>query len=83
MMLNKSKKIYDRSQKILASSSTFSKDVNQFSGLSPYALSHGQGAFTWDVDGNKYIDTIMSLGAITLGHCHPYVDEAIINQLKK
>jgi len=84
MNLNKSKNIYKRSQKVLAGPSTFGKGVDQFAyGITPYALSHGKGAFTWDVDGNKYIDTIMSLGAITLGHCHPFVEEAVIKQLQK
>lgn len=82
MRFNKSKKIYERSQKVLAGPSTFGKGMDQFA-YGPYALEHGKGAFTWDVDGNKYIDTIMSLGAITLGHCHPDVEEAIINQLQK
>ena len=82
MRFNKSKKIYERSQKVLAGPSTFGKGMDQFA-YGPYVLEHGKGAFTWDVDGNKYIDTIMSLGAITLGHCHPEVEEAIINQLQK
>ena len=84
MRLNKSKILYERSQEVLAGPSTFGKGVDQFAyGITPYALNRGQGAFTWDVDGNKYIDTIMSLGAITLGHCHPDVEKAIINQLQK
>ena len=84
MRLNKSKKLYERSQKVLAGPSTFGKGVDHFAyGITPYALSHGKGAFTWDVDGNKYIDTIMSLGALILGHCHQDVEKAIINQLQK
>jgi len=43
----------------------------------------GKGCFLWDVDGNKYIDYIGSLGCLTLGHCHPKVDEAIRKQLEK
>lgn len=84
MELIKSKELYNRSLKVLAGPSTFSKGIDQFAyGITPYALSHGEGAFTWDVDGNKYIDTIMSLGAVTLGHSNKYVEEAIIKQLQK
>ena len=84
MILKNSKKIYNKSQQVLAGPSTFGKGVDQFAfGITPYALKSGKGAFTWDVDGNKYIDTIMALGAITLGHCHPDVEKAITNQLQK
>ena len=73
-MLNKSKIIYEKSQQILAGPSTFGKDVDQFAyGITPYGLNRAEGAYTWDIDGNKYIDTIMALGSITLGHCHPYL----------
>jgi len=30
------------------------------------------------VDGNRYIDFISGLGAITLGHCYPGIQEAVI-----
>ncbi|MBF0479891.1 MAG: glutamate-1-semialdehyde 2,1-aminomutase [Candidatus Omnitrophica bacterium] len=36
------------------------------------------GPYLWDVDGNKYVDYIMSWGAAILGHAYkPVVDEAI------
>jgi glutamate-1-semialdehyde aminotransferase len=31
----------------------------------------------WDVDGNEYIDWVMSFGPMVLGHCHPRVDRAV------
>ncbi len=38
----------------------------------PYALfmDHGKGSRVWDVDGNEYVDYILSGGAILLGHNH-------------
>ena len=84
MILNKSKEIYQRSQKVLAGPSTFGKDIDKFAyGITPYSISKAKGAYAWDVDGNKYIDTIMALGAVTLGHCHPDVDDSVAHQLKK
>lgn len=69
---------------MLAGPSTFGKGPDQFAhGITPYALESGKGAYVWDVDGNKYLDTMMSLGCVTLGYCHPYVEEAIKKQMER
>ena len=82
--LYNSSEYYKRSQAVLPGSSTFGKEVDQFAyGITPYALERGKGAFFWDVDGNKYLDTSMSLAAVFLGYCNPMVDKAIQQQLKK
>ena len=36
----------------------------------------GQGAYLWDVDGNKYIDCVMAHGPVLLGHADPLINEA-------
>tara|TARA_B100001093_G_scaffold171299_1_gene164151 strand:+ start:4092 stop:5411 length:1320 start_codon:yes stop_codon:yes gene_type:complete len=80
--LKKSLKLYNKSKKYVAAPSTFSKGLDQFAyGITPFALKKGKGAFVWDVDNNKYIDTIMSLGAIILGHSNPQFNKHIIKQL--
>ena len=84
MKLVNSKKLYKLSKSILAGPSTMSKGVDQFAyGITPYAIERGDGAYVWDVDGNKYLETIMALGPIILGYNHPYVNEAIKHQLEK
>ena len=81
--LSNSSEYYKRSQSVLAGPSTFGKGVDQFAyGITPYAIERGEGAYLWDVDGNKYLDTMMSLGAVFLGYCNPKVDDAIKQQLK-
>ncbi|KAF0135262.1 MAG: glutamate-1-semialdehyde 2 1-aminomutase [Candidatus Saganbacteria bacterium] len=72
-----------RSQESLASASTFNKVQLFGNGRTPFCLVRGDGAYTWDVDGNKYIDYIIGLGTMTLGHNHPVVNKAISEQLKK
>ena len=82
--LKKSFKYYKRNNNVMAGPSTFSKGPDMFaSGVTPFALSHGKGGHVWDVDGNKYIDMIMGLGAINLGYRNLYVEKAIKEQLKK
>ncbi|GAB3133858.1 glutamate-1-semialdehyde 2,1-aminomutase [Tsukamurella serpentis] len=40
-------------------------------------LTHGRGARVWDADGNEYVEYGMGLRAVTLGHAHPPVIEAV------
>ncbi len=47
----------------------------------PLFIDRGDGAYVYDVDGNKYIDMCMSHGASLLGHNHPRIKEAIIKAL--
>ncbi|MEI2638506.1 MAG: aminotransferase class III-fold pyridoxal phosphate-dependent enzyme [Microthrixaceae bacterium] len=46
-------------------------------GGTPYFVERGQGAYVWDVEGNRYIDYVQSYGASILGHANPRVVEAI------
>jgi glutamate-1-semialdehyde 2,1-aminomutase len=39
--------------------------------------SHGQGAYLYDVDGNRFVDYVLSWGPLILGHAHPSVISAI------
>ena len=38
---------------------TYSKGDDQFPTMSPAAITHGKGAYCWDVDGNRFLDTLM------------------------
>jgi glutamate-1-semialdehyde 2,1-aminomutase len=46
-------------------------------GLSPVFMKSGAGATLVDVDGNEYVDYVMSWGPLILGHAHPAVVKAI------
>ena len=43
----------------------------------PVTISRGEGAYIWDVAGNRYIDWVQSYGATILGHAHPAALEAV------
>jgi glutamate-1-semialdehyde 2,1-aminomutase len=47
-------------------------------GGEPIFIARGQGAYLFDIDGNRYIDYIGSWGPMILGHAHPRVIEAAI-----
>ena len=46
-------------------------------GGQPLFIERGQGAYLYDVDGNRYIDYVMSWGPLILGHAHPRVVKAL------
>ncbi|PKB78694.1 MAG: glutamate-1-semialdehyde-2,1-aminomutase [SAR202 cluster bacterium Io17-Chloro-G9] len=48
-------------------------------GGTPPFIARGQGARTWDVDGNEYIDYLGSWGPLVLGHAHA----SVVSALKK
>ncbi len=46
-------------------------------GGDPLFMERGEGSRIFDVDGNSYVDYVMSYGPLILGHAHPGVIEAI------
>jgi glutamate-1-semialdehyde 2,1-aminomutase len=46
----------------------------------PQFYERGEGALTWDVDGNRYIDFMCAFGPMLLGHRNPRVDAAAAAQ---
>lgn len=82
--LTKSMQLYEEGASIIpGGSQTMSKRPEAFAmGAMPIYIRRGEGCYLWDVDGNRYIDFISSLGPITLGYCYPAVDEAVRRQLK-
>jgi glutamate-1-semialdehyde 2,1-aminomutase len=43
----------------------------------PLYLERADGAYVWDLDGNRYLDCMMGNGAVMLGHAHPAVVESV------
>ena len=43
----------------------------------PIFIERGEGAYVFDADGNRYIDTSVGFGLHMLGHRHPAVEQAI------
>jgi acetylornithine/N-succinyldiaminopimelate aminotransferase len=43
-------------------------------------LARGAGSYVWDVEGRKYLDFLAGISVVNLGHCHPVVTGAIVEQ---
>ena len=46
-------------------------------GAEPVVFAYGRGPYLFDVDGNQYIDYVLSWGPLILGHAHPSVVEVL------
>lgn len=48
-------------------------------GGQPLFIERGEGPYLYDVDGNRFIDYVLSWGPLITGHAHPVVVKAIQN----
>ena len=51
-------------------------------GVPPF-MDRGEGAYLFDIDGNKYIDYVQSWGPLIFGHCNKDIENAVIETAKK
>jgi glutamate-1-semialdehyde 2,1-aminomutase len=52
-------------------------------GGTPLFIDSGSGSTIRDLDGNEYLDYVLSWGPLTLGHAHPEVVEATTSALQR
>lgn len=46
-------------------------------------IARGEGSHVWDEDGTRYVDYLIGSGPMLLGHGHPEVMEAVLEQLPR
>ncbi|MGO9518566.1 MAG: ornithine--oxo-acid transaminase [Candidatus Korobacteraceae bacterium] len=46
-------------------------------------IERAEGAWVYDVEGNRYLDCLASYSAVNQGHCHPAILEALLEQAYK
>ena len=61
----------------------FSKNVVPSYGRFDLALDHGAGSYVFDVAGKRYLDLGGGIAVNCLGHAHPAITEALLEQSKK
>ena len=49
----------------------------------PLFFTHGDGALTWDADGNQYIDYIQGMGPNIFGHAPSFVTAAVAEAIQR
>lgn len=61
----------------------FAKNVVPSYGRFDIALSHGVGSYLFDVTGRRYLDLGGGIAVCALGHAHPAITEALVEQSRK
>lgn len=75
----RSEALYEEAKRhIVGGVNSPSRSFKAVGGGAPVFMERGEGAYFWDVDGNRYIDYLQAFGPIITGHAHPHVTEAII-----
>jgi glutamate-1-semialdehyde 2,1-aminomutase len=75
----KSETYYEKAQAhIVGGVNSPARSFKAVGGGAPVFMCRGQGAYMWDVDGNRYIDYLAAYGPGILGHAHPEITQTII-----
>jgi len=49
----------------------------------PISIERGEGVHVWDEEGNRFLDFTSGWGVTCLGHAHPVITEALLEQSRK
>jgi len=83
MNITNSIRWFERAQRLLPGGVDSPVRAFRAVGGQPLFIARGEGAFLYDVDGNRYIDYVLSWGPLILGHAHPEVVEALQQAVAK
>lgn len=68
---------------IPAGAHTYSRADDSYPLNAPPVLARGEGAYVWDMEGNRFLDFGMALRAVTVGYGYGRIAQAAIEQIHK
>jgi glutamate-1-semialdehyde 2,1-aminomutase len=77
MIVSRSAELYARAVELLPGGVNSPVRAMRSIGRDPIFVARGEGAELVDVDGNRYVDWVMSWGPLIAGHAHPDVVAAV------
>jgi len=77
MKTNKSEALFEEAVRLLPGGVDSPVRAFRAVGGKPLFIERGEGPYLWDVDGNRYVDYVLSWGPLVLGHAHPRVVAAL------
>src|SRR6185503_18808579 len=83
MRHDKSHAWFDRAQALLPGGVNSPVRAFRKVGGEPFFVDRGEGARLYDVDGNVYVDYVMSWGPLMLGRAHPAVVQAVAEAARR
>ena len=81
MNLDRSKEVFDAAKRLIPGGVNSPVRAYKSVGGTPPHIARGKGAIVTDLDGNEYVDFVMSYGPLILGHAHPHVVEALLRTI--
>jgi len=81
--LSKSSSLFAASKEVIPGGVNSPVRAFRAVGGTPPFIARGEGAYLYDVDGNRYVDYLQSWGPLILGHAHPEVTEALIEATRR
>jgi glutamate-1-semialdehyde 2,1-aminomutase len=82
MTLEKSLQAFERAKKVIPGGVNSPVRAFKSVGGTPPFIERGEGAYFFDIDGNKYLDYIQSWGPLIFGHNDPEIYEAVVKTAK-
>ena len=81
-MREKSEEIFSKAKELMPGGVNSPVRAFRAVGGTPVFIASGRGACVKDVDGNEYVDFVLSWGPLILGHCHPEVMKTLAGVLE-
>ncbi|WP_026690548.1 glutamate-1-semialdehyde 2,1-aminomutase [Alteribacter aurantiacus] len=79
MKMDKSIKAFEQAKKVMPGGVNSPVRAFKSVNMDPVFMEKGKGSHIWDIDGNEYIDYVMSWGPLVLGHA----DDRVVASLKE
>ncbi|MEC8536481.1 MAG: aminotransferase class III-fold pyridoxal phosphate-dependent enzyme, partial [Bacteroidota bacterium] len=83
MRYQRSSQLFKKAQSVIPGGVNSPVRAFKAVGGTPVFVEKAEGAYLYDVDGNRLIDYINSWGPMILGHAYPPVVDAVIKKAKK
>src|SRR5512142_3059214 len=77
MKIDKSLSLFEQAQRVLPGGVDSPVRAFRAVGGKPLFIDCAKGPYLFDVDGNRFIDYVLSWGPLILGHAHPDVVRAL------
>jgi glutamate-1-semialdehyde 2,1-aminomutase len=81
--LSRSKKLYKKALAVIPGGVNSPVRAFKAVGGSPLFIKNAKGSRIYDVDGNSYVDYVLSWGPMILGHAYPRVVKALKNAIER
>ena len=81
--MNTSKQLFERAKKTIPGGVNSPVRAFKAVGGTPVFVDRSEGPYIFDCEGKRYIDYVLSWGPMLMGHNHPAVREAVMQQCEK